>query len=130
MRSANVIYSLCIVLLIIVVAIIKWRFYDHHQKELFNRHTTIIYTDYALCVMQCRNITKNDINFLMQHGVINLSRSNNKNTSCPTYALQGYTHKGDYLRVLFEQCFSKTLLLTCYNLKKETVCNCTKNKTY
>ncbi len=74
--------------------------------------------------MDCRHITKEEINEIMQKGIINFYKSNRNGKPCPTYALQGETDEGEKLRVIFAQCSNETKVVTCYNLEEDFECHC------
>lgn len=124
MKPARVIFSLLIVLGFFLVFILKqWK--EPSQHELFDRHpASIIYTKHALCRMDCRHISKEEIGEIIDKGVINLNKSNRNGRPCPTYALQGITSSGDDIRVIFAQCATETKVITCYNLKQDFECHC------
>ncbi len=124
MKPARVIFSLLIVVAFFAVFIFK-RWKEPQQQEIFNRHTAhIYYTHHALCRMDCRHITKEDIDEIRERGVINLNKTNIKDRPCPTFALQGVTDKGESIRVIFAQCSDETKVITCYNLKEDFECHC------
>ena len=74
--------------------------------------------------MDCRDISKEDIDEIMEKGIINFSMSNRSDRPCPTFAVQGETSDGEKLRVIFAQCLKETKVVTCYNLKENPVCDC------
>jgi hypothetical protein len=80
------------------------------------------YTRHALCRMDCRQISKEEIMEIMKKGIINLGKSDRRDRPCPTFALQGRTSEGDHIRVIFAQCDELTKVVTCYNLEKEFNC--------
>ena len=82
------------------------------------------YTKHALCRMDCREISKNDIEGIMKSGKINYAKSDLNDTPCPTYALQGLTDDGQNLRVVFAQCNEKIKVVTAIDLEKEFDCYC------
>ncbi|MFI5186514.1 MAG: DUF4258 domain-containing protein [Chitinophagales bacterium] len=125
MRSKNVTATLIIIIVILVYAALRWYVLEPHKKEAFNRHPShLIYTHHALCRMDCRHISKEDIDEIMQKGIIFLNKSNMNDKPCPTFALQGFTNDNEDLRVIFAQCDSVTKVVTCYNLHKEYECHC------
>lgn len=125
MNSRNVILSLVLILGIIIFFFIKWRINEPVRKEAFNRKPSHIeYTADAQCLMNCRHISREDINTVMRKGVILFSKSNLRNQPCPTFALQGFTDQGENIRVFVIQCQSVTRIMTCYNLKKDFECDC------
>src|SRR5215469_1822537 len=117
MRSKNATATLIIIVVIIVYAALRWYVLEARKKEAFNRHPShLIYTHHALCRMDCRHISKEDIDEVMAKGIIFLNKSNLDDKPCPTFALQGYTKENDDIRVIFAQCDDETKVVTCYNL--------------
>ena len=94
------------------------------QKSFDRRISTLEYTQHARCRMDCRNINQEDINDIMRQGEINYAKTDLDDKPCPTYALQGHTNDGQYLRVIFAQCETKTKVITCYDLEKDFECHC------
>jgi len=91
MKSKNVIFSLCLVLVILSLMVSR---IQHEPKvvEAFDRHpSTIFYTSQALCRMNCLHISKESIEEIMQKGIINVSQSDRSTMPGPVLALQGQT---------------------------------------
>lgn len=124
MKSSRATYSLILILILLVVFIYR-RWQEPLRKEAFDRTPSqLYYTKHALCRMNCRNISKEDIKEIMKKGIINFNRSNRRDRPCPTFALQGETSDGEKLRVIFAQCTDETKVVTCYNLEEEFECHC------
>ncbi len=126
MRSKKATYTLIVVLVILGLFLVS-RWQEPEKKEIFDRSPgELVYTRHALCRMDCRQISKREIEEIMTKGIINLNRSNRRDRPCPTYALQGRTSDGDQIRVIFAQCAEETKVVTCYNLEKDFDCpsNC------
>ena len=124
MKSRNIIALLFLVMAVIFF-VVKGRLWESHEKEAFNRHPSqLVYTHHALCRMDCRHISKEDIDEIMQKGVINFNKSDFHDRPCPTFALQGFAKNNENLRVIFAQCDSVTKVVTCYDLHREYDCNC------
>lgn len=94
------------------------------ERSFDRRISKLEYTKHALCRMDCRQISKNDINDIMNSGEVNYAKTDVNDKPCPTYALQGHTTDGQYLRVIFAQCDTKTKVVTCYDLEKDFECHC------
>ncbi len=92
----------------------------------FDRRTSYLeYTQHAKCRMECRHITQEEVEDIMQHGEINYKKSEATGTPCPTYALEGYTHKDNqHVRIVFAQCDYKTKVVTCIDLDQDFECHC------
>ena len=124
MRSKGANYTLLVVLVLLIIFVLLRR-QEPQRKEAFDRDPAqLVYTKHALCRMDCRKISKEDINEIMERGVINLNRSNRRDKPCPTYALQGETKDGEKIRVVFAQCDKETRVVTCYNLQEDFECYC------
>ena len=101
------------------------RWQEPVKKESFDRSPDeLIYTKHAICRMDCRKIREDDINDILEKGIINLNWSNRNSRPCPTYALQGVTNDGEKLRVIFAQCDEVTKVVTCDNLNEDFECHC------
>ena len=124
MKPKQATYSLIIVLVLLFVFIFK-RWHEPIPKEAFDRHPShLYYTKHALCRMDCRNISKSDIDEIMHKGIINFNKTNRRDRPCPTFALQGQTSDGEKIRVIFAQCSNETKVVTCYNLEEDFECDC------
>jgi hypothetical protein len=124
MKKSRATLSMIFVLILLFVFLYKrWR--EPVRKEVFDRTPShLYYTKHALCRMDCRHISKEDIEEIMKKGIINFNRSNRRDRPCPTFALQGQTSDGEKLRVVFAQCTDETKVVTCYNLVEDFECHC------
>lgn len=124
MKNRKIILPIVILVLFFLVFIIR-RWNEPVRKEAFDRHpSSITYTNHALCRMDCRQISKEEIIEIMEKGIINFNKTNKRDRPCPTFALQGRTTSGESLRVIFAQCATETKVVTCYNLKEDFECHC------
>lgn len=124
MKSRNIIAFLLLVT-VLVFAVSKLHLWEPREKDSFNRHPLhLVYTHHAECRMDCRHISKEDINEILQKGTINFNKTDLHDRPCPTYAVQGYTNGHENIRVIFAQCDSITKVVTCYNLQREFACDC------
>ncbi len=125
MNSRNVTFTLLLILAILIFAMVKKRVYEPRRKEVFNRSSaTLKYTAFALCRMECNEISKAAVDEIIQKGIINFSRSDRRYRPCPVFALQGRTRSQQYLRIMVEQCGEAIMVLNCYSLEKDTACDC------
>jgi hypothetical protein len=124
MNGKRATISLFLVGLLLLVFIYR-RWQEPAKKELFDRSPRhLSYSKHALCRMDCRQISKEDVEEIMEEGVINLSKSDRNDKPCPTFALQGETKDNERLRIVFAQCENETRVVTCINLKEEFKCHC------
>ena len=132
MQSKKAGFLFLLILALAVLFITKWKDvqqqsdteYTVRQRGFDRRISTLEYTKHALCRMDCRRISKSDVNDIMRNGEINYAKTELDDKPCPTYALQGYSNDGQHLRVIFAQCDNKTKVVTCYDLEKEFECHC------
>jgi Domain of unknown function (DUF4258) len=90
---------------------------DRHESRL-------IYTKHARCRMDCRHITETEIKEILQHGTINLNKSDPYGRPDPKYALDGYTRESQHLRVVFAPTAKGLVVITCIELGVEWSCDC------
>jgi len=90
----------------------------------FDRAARLEYTVHARCRMECRHVTEKEVQEIMAQGRIDLAKSNLHDRPCPTYALEGYSHEGQHLRIVFAPCDDATRVVTCIDLDKHWTCNC------
>jgi hypothetical protein len=92
------------------------------------RHHKIIYTSHARCRMECREISENEVEYILANGTINEEKSREENEEasghCLTYALEGDTKDGQHVRIVFGACDKITKVITAIDLGVEHVCNC------
>ena len=125
MNSRNVIITLLLILAVLIFAVVKRRLFEPQRKEVFNRNASPVkYTAFALCRMECNDVSKAAVMEIVQKGIINFSRGDRRYRPCPVFALQGRTGSRQYLRIMLEQCGNVTTVINCYNLEEEVSCDC------
>ncbi len=91
----------------------------------FDRRTTYLeYSNHATCRMQCRKISKAEVEEIMRDGKINYNKSDLQNARCPRYALEGITKDDQRVRIIFAQCNEKTVVVTVIDLETDYKCDC------
>jgi hypothetical protein len=91
----------------------------------FDRRTTYLeYSNHASCRMQCRKISKTEVEEIMKDGKINYTKSDLKNARCPRYAVEGVTRDDQRVRIVFAQCNEKTVVVTVIDLETDYRCDC------
>lgn len=89
----------------------------------FDRTARLQYTVHARCRMDCRQVTETEVEEILANGRVDLTKSNLHDKPCPTYALEGYSHEGQHLRIIFAPCREATRVVTCIDLDKKWTCN-------
>ena len=95
------------------------------QVTELNRNTDhLILTKHAKCRMECRDITEEEIKEILHDGNINYNKSDMNDERGPTYALEGYSHEHQHLRIIFAPKRDELVVVTCIDLDKEWQCDC------
>lgn len=84
----------------------------------------MVYTKHAKCRMDCREITKKEVEAVLKNGHINHRKSEQNNDRCPTYAVEGFTKDGQEVRIVFADCDDVTKVITTIDLRNEYKCHC------
>ncbi len=96
-----------------------------NRDKGFDRSTSYLdYSQHASCRMQCRKISKSEVEEIMLEGKINYKKSDLQNARCPRYALEGVTHDDQRVRIIFAQCNEKTVVVTVIDLGTDYACDC------
>jgi len=96
-----------------------------NRNRGFDRRISFLkYTRHAKCRMECRQISKQEVEAIMQNGKINYNKSNISGTRCPVYALEGITADKQRVRIVFGQCDDFTNVITVIDLDNEWSCHC------
>jgi len=124
-RQKSQVFSVLLILAMIGITV-----FQNQRKETsfedFKEDTEkeIYYTRHAKCRMDCRYISKEEINFIRKNGNINYRKSNKEDQPCPTIAKEGRSKDGQMLRVVFAECDTETKVVTAIDLENEYKCNC------
>jgi hypothetical protein len=96
-------------------------------KEGWRNHR-LVYTKHARCRMECREISEEEVEYILENGIINEAKSREADGEakgkCPTYALEGKTDDGQQVRIVFGACDKITKVVTAIDINKEYTCNC------
>lgn len=82
------------------------------------------YSGHAKCRMQCRMISRAEVEEIMREGKINYNKSDLKNARCPRYALEGITSDDQRVRIVYAQCNEFTTVVTVIDLSRDWSCEC------
>jgi Domain of unknown function (DUF4258) len=96
-----------------------------NRDKGFDRRTSFLdYSQHASCRMQCRKISKSEVEEIMLEGKINYKKSDLQNARCPRYALEGVTQDDQRVRIIFARCNEKTVVVTVIDLGTDYACDC------
>jgi hypothetical protein len=94
------------------------------EREFDRRISYLQYSKHAKCRMECRQITKEEVEETMRQGKINYGKSDIRNARCPRYAVEEVTGDNQRVRIVFAQCNNYTEVVTVIDLDKEWECAC------
>jgi hypothetical protein len=86
----------------------------------------LVFSEHALCRMNCRDINEAEVNEMLKSGNVNFSESHPHASPCPSYAFDGTTSRNKNVRIVFASCDTLTTkVVTAINLDlaKDT-CDC------
>jgi len=124
-RQKSQVFSLILIVVIVGITF----FQNQRNKTTFqdfdnDLNKRIYYTKHAKCRMDCRYISKEEINFIREEGNINYRKSNLEDKPCPTIAKEGRSKDGQMLRIVFAECDDETKVVTAIDLENKYKCNC------
>ena len=75
--------------------------------------------------MQCRHIDESEVAEILASGSINYRKSELGNSGCNNrYAVEGKTHDGQEVRIIFAPCNTDETVVTVIDLGTEWTCDC------
>lgn len=90
-----------------------------------NRHPgQLIFTKHARCRMGCRHIDEAEVQEILEKGRINYRKSEPAGRPDPKYALEGTTHDGQEVRIIFAPAKRGMVVVTVIDLGTEWTCDC------
>lgn len=96
-----------------------------NRDKGFDRRTSYLeYSNHAKCRMQCRKISRAEVEEIMRDGKINYNKSDLQNARCPRYAVEGVTQDDQRVRIVYAQCNEKTTVVTVIDLETDFECSC------
>ena len=82
----------------------------------------LVLTKHAKCRMDCRHITEEEIKEILHDGSINYNKSQLHDARGPKYAVEGFSHEHQHLRVIFAPEPNAMVVVTCIDLDTEWEC--------
>jgi Domain of unknown function (DUF4258) len=89
--------------------------------QLRGGNKSINYSRHAKCRMECRNIDESEVKEILQKGEINYNKEQ-ENEKGVTYPLEGVTHDGQHVRIVFAPHENDVTVVTCIDLDKDWPC--------
>lgn len=99
---------------------------EEKQEEIegFNRNTNnLIFSKHAKCRMDCRKIDESEIREILKNGTLNEKKIQRDKRGI-TYPVEGTTHDGQRVRIVFAPKNDALVVVTVIDLGKEWSCDC------
>ena len=84
---------------------------------------TVVYSRHALCRMNCRHIDETEVKEILKDGTVNFNKIEENDKGIP-YPVEGTTHEGQHVRIVFAPHENKLTVVTVIDLDKEWECDC------
>jgi hypothetical protein len=125
-------YAWIIIVLIVIIGFFmrsyprlkKIRKENRTELSALDRNLGIVLTKHARCRMACRDISEQEIKEIINNGTIDVERSDPEAERGAEYALEGYSHERQHLRVIVSPHDNKLVVISCIDLDKEWKCDC------
>jgi hypothetical protein len=136
MNKAGGKYTLIIVLVVIALSLVRIIYpllKNHRNSAQTDQEVTsfisrnidhLVLSKHAKCRMDCRDITEQEIKEILQKGNINYNKSELDDKRGPSYALEGFSHEQQHLRIIVAPKKKELVVVTCIDLDKEWQCDC------
>ncbi len=94
------------------------------EIEGFNRNAgNLIFSKHAKCRMDCRKINETEVREILKNGTVN-EKKIQRDKRGMTYPVEGTTHDGQHVRIVFAPKDDGLVVVTVIDLGKEWSCNC------
>ncbi len=92
-------------------------------QKLNRNINNIVYSKHARCRMNCRFIDESEVKEILQDGVLNEDKIE-VSAKGKSYPLEGRTHDGQRVRIVFAPQGEKLVVVTVIDLEKDYKCDC------
>jgi hypothetical protein len=89
--------------------------------QLRGGNKTLNYSRHAKCRMECRKIDESEVKEILQKGEINFNKEQDGEKGV-TYPLEGVTHDGQRVRIVFAPHENDVTVVTCIDLDTDWPC--------
>lgn len=92
-------------------------------QKLNRNINNIVYSKHARCRMDCRFIDESEVKEILQEGALNEDKIQ-VTAKGKSYPLEGRTHDGQRVRIVFAPQGEKLVVVTVIDLEKDYKCDC------
>lgn len=99
---------------------------NNYSGRGLNRNPSHVnYSKHARCRMGCRHIDESEVMEILHDGKVNYKKSELNAADCrKRYAVEGYSHDNQHLRIIFAPCDNEIMVVTCIDLDNDYACDC------
>lgn len=99
---------------------------NNYSGRGLNRNPSHVnYSKHARCRMGCRHIDETEVMEILHDGKVNYKKSELDAADCKKrYAVEGYSHDKQHLRIIFAPCADEVTVVTCIDLDNDYACDC------
>ncbi len=123
-RKASLYFFIIIVIVFLIIKAFAWFNNVNSGKQSFRDTSHLILTKHVKCRMDCRHITEDEIKEILKDGNVNYAKSGIGSKGDSTFALEGYSHENQHIRVVVAPESDGLVIITCIDLSHEWPCNC------
>jgi hypothetical protein len=113
-----------LVIFLLIKGISWWKAENETTVNKRFQDSNLILTKHVKCRMDCRQITLEEIKEIIGQGKVNVSKSGIGSKGDSTFALEGFSHEKQHIRVVVAPENEGLVIITCIDLNKEWPCNC------
>ena len=123
-RKVSLYFLIIIAIVIFLIRTFSWFNNQTNQQRSFRNISHLILTKHVICRMGCRHITGEEIEEILKNGKVNYRKSGVGSRGDSTFALEGYSHENQHIRVIVAPESVGLVIITCIDLEHEWPCNC------
>ena len=123
-RKVSLYFLIIIAIVIFLIRTFSWFNNQTNQQRSFRNISHLILTKHVICRMGCRHITGEEIEEILKNGKVNYRKSGVSSRGDSTFALEGYSHENQHIRVIVAPESVGLVIITCIDLGHEWPCNC------
>ena len=123
-RKVSLYFLIIIAIVIFLIRTFSWFNNQTNQQRSFRNISHLILTKHVICRMGCRHITGEEIEEILKNGKVNYRKSGVGSRGDSTFALEGYSHENQHIRVIVAPESDGLVIITCIDLGHEWPCNC------
>jgi hypothetical protein len=122
--KTNAYFLIIIAVIFLLIKSYSWFRNENSDGESFRNSSHLILTKHIKCRMDCRHITEDEIKEIIKNGKVNYNKSGIGSKGDSTFALEGYSHENQHIRIVVAPETDGLVLITCIDLDHEWPCNC------